>query len=87
MSIILKLINISFKASKGRYGSPKITRDIKAQGLIVSRPRVARLMKRANLKWIIQKKYVVTTTDSKHYYVVAETHLNRDFNLAKPGQA
>ncbi len=84
---ILELISISFKASKGRYGSPKITQDLKAQGVSVSRPRVARLMKRANLKSVIQKKYVVTTTDSKHNYPVAENHLNRDFNPVKPGQA
>ena len=84
---ILKLINISFTSSKGRYGSPKITHDLAAQGVSVSRPRVARLMKKANLKRVIQKKYAVTTTDSKHDYPVAENHLNRPFNPVKPGQA
>lgn len=84
---ILKLINTSFTSSKGRYGSPKITQDLVAQGVNVSRPRVARLMKKANLKSVIQKKYVVTTTDSKHDYPVAENHLNRQFNPVKPGQA
>lgn len=84
---ILKLINSSLTASKGRYGSPKITQDLRAQGVNVSRPRVARLMQQANLKSIIQKKYVVTTTDSKHTYPVAENHLNRQFNPTKPGQA
>lgn len=84
---ILELINTSFTGSKGRYGSPKITHDLVAQGVIVSRPRVARLMKKANLKSVIQKKYVVTTTDSKHDYPVAENHLNRQFNAVTPGQA
>ena len=84
---ILELISDSLTASKGRYGSPKITQDLRAQGVNVSRPRVARLMKQANLKSIIQKKYVVTTTDSKHTYPVAENHLNRQFNPTKPGQA
>ena len=84
---ILKLINTSFTSSKGRYGSPKITRDLAAQGVNVSRPRVARLIKKANLKSIIQKKYVVTTTDSKPDYPVAENHLNRQFNPVKPAQA
>ncbi|QDK80148.1 IS3 family transposase [Spirosoma sp. KCTC 42546] len=64
-----------------------MTRDLKAQGVNVSRPRVARLMKQANLKSVIQKKYVITTTDSKHTYPVAENHLNRQFNPVKPGQA
>lgn len=84
---ILELISDSLTVSKGRYGSPKITQDLRAQGVNVSRPRVARLMKQANLKSIIQKKYVVTTTDSKHAYPVAENHLNRQFNPVKPGQA
>ena len=84
---ITQLISSLFTASKGRYGSPKITADLKAQGVKVSRPRVARLMKQANLKSVIQKKYVVTTTDSKHTYPVAENHLNRQFNPQEPGQA
>lgn len=84
---ITRLISNLFTASKGRYGSPKITQDLNAQGLRVSRPRVARLMKQANLKSVIQKKYVVTTTDSKHNYPVAENHLKRQFNPIKPGQA
>ena len=84
---ILELISGSLTASKGRYGSPKITQDLCAQGVKVSRPRVARLMKQAGLRSIIQKKYVVTTTDSNHTYPVAENHLNRQFNPAKPAQA
>ena len=83
---ITALISSSFTASKKRYGSPRITQDLKALGIIISRPRVARLMKKANLKSIIHKKYVVTTTDSKHAYPVAENHLNRQFNPVKPGQ-
>jgi putative transposase len=83
---ITQVISSLFTASKGRYGSPKITQDLKAQGIKISRPRVARLMKQANLKSVIQKKYVVTTTDSKHTYPVAENRLNRQFNPVKPGQ-
>lgn len=84
---ILIMITDSFTVSEKRYGSPKITQDLRAQGVNVSRPRVARLMKKANLKSVIQKKYVVTTTDSKHSYPVAENHLNRQFNPKKQGQA
>lgn len=75
-----------FTANKDRYGNPKITRDLKAQGVNVSRPRAAKLMKQANLKSVIQRKYVVITTDSKHTYPVAENYLNRQFNLVKPGK-
>ena len=63
--MLIVLISDSFTASKKRYGSPKITRELGAKGIKVSRPRVARLMRKANLRSVIQKKYVVTTTDSQ----------------------
>ncbi|WP_354004281.1 IS3 family transposase [Spirosoma liriopis] len=45
---ITQLTSSLFTASKGRYRSPKTTQDIHAQGVKISRPRVARLMKQAN---------------------------------------
>ena len=84
---IIDLINTSFSKSEGRYGSPRITKDLTAQGLKVSRPRVARLMRKANIKSLIQKKYVVNTTDSKHSYPVADNHLHRNFSPALPAKA
>jgi putative transposase len=84
---ILQGIKDSFTASKGRYGSPRITSDLTAQGLKVSRPRVARLMKKAKIQSIIQKKYRVCTTDSNHSYPIAENYLNRAFSPVGPAQA
>ena len=46
-----------FKKSKGRYGSPKITKILKKQGIQVSQKRVARRMKELGIKSIIVKKY------------------------------
>jgi putative transposase len=34
---------------------------------------------------LFKKKYVVSTTDSKHTYPVAENHLNRNFSPSLPG--
>lgn len=85
--VILQGIKNSFTASKGRYGSPRITSDLTALGIKVSRARVARLMKKAQIKSIIQKKYRVCTTDSNHSYPLADNHLNRDFSPTKPGKA
>ena len=56
--------------SRGRYGSPKITEELRRQGYAVSRPRVARLMQKANLRAKVSKKYRVTT-NSKHDFEVA----------------
>jgi transposase InsO family protein len=75
-----------YNSSKKRYGSPRITSELRELGIRVSRPRVARLMKKANIKSIIRKKYRVQTTDSKHEYSVAQNHLNRDFSAQTTGQ-
>ena len=74
------------KDSKYRYGSPRITAELKFMGVIVSRPRVARLMRKANIKSIIRKKYRVQTTDSNHGYQPEPNILNRDFYAEHIGQ-
>ena len=74
-----------YELSKRTYGSPRVTIKLQEEGLHVSRRRVARLMKRQNLKSIIRKKWVITT-DSRHNYPVVENKLNRDFNVTRPGQ-
>jgi len=51
------------------------------KGYMVSRPRVARIMRRANLRSIVKKKFKVTT-DSSHKFSVPENLLDRNF---KPG--
>jgi putative transposase len=74
-----------YERSKKTYGSPRITITLRNQGIIVSRQRVARLMKKMNLKSITRKKFVVTT-DSKHNYPVVENKLNRDFHVNGTGE-
>lgn len=71
--------------SKGTYGSPRITEELRAEGIEISRPRVARLMKKASIRSQIKKKFVVTT-DSKHTHPVAENLLDRNFEAELPGQ-
>jgi DNA-binding transcriptional regulator LsrR (DeoR family) len=46
----------------------------------VSRPRVARLMKKARTRSIVKRKFSVTT-DSEHKYPVIENKLNREFKV------
>jgi putative transposase len=74
-----------YESSKKTYGSPRVTIALLEEGLHVSRPRVARLMKKQNLQSIIRKKWVVTT-DSRHNYPVVENKLNRDFKVTRRGQ-
>jgi putative transposase len=71
--------------SRGRYGSPRITRELNAVGIRVSRPRVARLMQRNGIRSITKRRYRVTT-DSKHLYPVNANLLLRDFGTTDIGQ-
>jgi transposase InsO family protein len=83
---LLRQIKQVYQKSNGRYGSPRITVELKEQGVVTSRPRVARLMKKTGIKSIIRQKYRVQTTDSNHGYPVAENHLNRDFSAERLAQ-
>ena len=58
----LKLIREIHKKSKGRYGSPKITQELRKKGILISRPRVARIMKAADIRSIVHKRFRVQTT-------------------------
>jgi transposase InsO family protein len=78
-------IRTIYEKSKKTYGSPRITVELHNQGIMVSRQRVARLMRKMKLRSIIRKKFVVTT-DSKHNYPVVENKLNRDFQVAGIGE-
>ncbi len=71
----------AFVNSKKIYGSPRITRELHKKDIKVSRPRVARMMKRAKLRSIVKKKFK-GTTDSTHKFPVPGNILDRDF---KPG--
>jgi putative transposase len=79
-------ISLIFEQSKGRYGSPKITHELRSQGIAASRPRVARIMQAQGIRSIISKKYRCTTTDSNHLLPVSQNHLDRDFRANRPGE-
>lgn len=83
--ILVNQITKIYEDSKGRYGSPRITVELRNHSVFVSRPRVARLMRELNLKSIIRKKWI-QTTDSEHRYPIAENILNRDFYAANPAE-
>lgn len=78
-------IKIIFDQHKQRYGSPRITRVLKAQNEDCSDTRVARRMKAMNLKAIAKKKFKVTT-DSNHQNPVFDNILNRDFGTTSINQ-
>jgi putative transposase len=69
--------------SKGRYGSPRVYRELQAIGVRCSRHRVARLMRAAGRRGR-GKRRSKSTTDSGHAFPVAENLLMRQFEVAEP---
>jgi transposase InsO family protein len=83
--IIMEQICKIHKQSKGTYGSPRVTEELKANYVQVSRPRVARLMRKANIRSITKRKFK-TTTNSKHGFPIAPNLLNREFKVNRQGK-
>lgn len=83
---LLLQIKRVYDKSRCRYGSPRITKELNHAGIPVSRPRVARVMKRANLRSIVRQKYRIRTTDSKHGYRVTDNHLRQDISTERLAQ-
>ena len=69
--------------SKGRCGSPRVYRELRATGVRCSRHRVARLMRAAGRRGR-GKRRSKSTTDSGHALPVAENLLMRQFEVAEP---
>jgi putative transposase len=72
--------------SRGRYGSPRVHRELVAKGLTVSKHRVARLMRENGLRGKRRRKFR-HTTDSDHALPVAPNTLARDFTADAPNEA
>lgn len=82
---ILDQIQSIHASSKKTYGSPRISRELHKRGWMVSRPRVARLMRQAGIRSILKKKYVITT-DSTTTARRFDNLLNRDFAPGETGR-
>jgi putative transposase len=83
----LKLrIAATYARNDGRYGSPRIQRELRAEGFAVGRKRVARLMLALGLK-SRRKRRFRATTDSNHALPVADNLLDRQFKVDAPNVA
>lgn len=68
------------------YGAPKVHKDLLAEGEACSKPRVARLMRKAGIQSKLRRKFVVTT-DSKSTTQPAPDLLQRKFSTSRPNRA
>lgn len=71
---------------KGRYGSPRIHRELRGRGRRVGRKRVARLMRQQGLRGYTPRRFR-KTTDSNHQHRIAPNLLARDFRVDAPNTA
>jgi putative transposase len=82
---ILNLIRSLYKQSKGRYGSPRITRKMRKMGVRISRQRVARLMRKHGIRAKTKRKFKVTT-NSKHRFPISPNLLKQNFYSDSPNK-
>jgi putative transposase len=68
--------------SRGRYGSPRVYRALKEQGVRCGKHRVERLMRRDGLQARRRRSFRVTTR-SVAGHPVAPNHLDRQFSVAR----
>lgn len=73
-------IKSSHRKSRKIYGSPKIHADLVAKGEVCGVKRVARLMKVADIKSKLARKFVITT-DSKNTMQPAPDLIQRQFTV------
>lgn len=69
------------KKAKWRYGSPRVTRQLRKRGIKVGENRVARIMRAEGLNRRRRKKFRVTTR-SAHKHAPAQNLLDRQFSVA-----
>ena len=83
--VMLAHVRCAYSLSNETYGSPRITRELKDQGFVVGRRRVARLM-RENGMHARPKRRFKKTTDSHHAFPVAPNIIVQDFTTTAPNQ-
>jgi putative transposase len=71
---------------RGRYGSPRMTAELRARGHACSENTVAGVMREYGIRAKAPRRRV-RTTDSNHGLPVAENRLAREFNVTEPNRA
>jgi putative transposase len=73
--------------SGGVYGSPRVHRQLQADGRRCNVKTVARLMRENALFSRVKRRFRVRTTDSRHDHRVAPNRLDRQFTQTRPNRA
>ena len=80
---LLERIQTIHQETDETYGSPRITVSLRDEGFKVSRPRIARMMRKHGILAKTHRKFKVTT-DSDHDFPISPDLLNRNFSVDQP---
>ena len=82
-----QLIKDIFYKYREVYGTRRIKKVLVQQyGVIVSKRRIAKIMKALGLVVKMKRKYRVSTTNSNHHYKISPNRLQRDFKTNVPNE-
>lgn len=70
--------------SRQTYGSPRVFADLKAKAIKVCQNTVAKYMRQEGLQASRPRRFVPTTTDTRHDQPVADNLLDREFTRSEP---
>jgi putative transposase len=79
-----ELILEAHQASGRTYGSPRVHRELIAQGVPCAENTVAKLMRQQGIRSKAQKRFTPKTTDSRHANPIAPNTLDRNFQVDRP---
>ena len=80
---LLARIKEIYRESRESYGSPRITDTLCQEGYRVSRPRIARIMRKNAIRAVGSRKFKVTT-DKDHKYPISPNLLKQNFTAEAP---
>ena len=80
LELLERIRQVHRLSRKGVYGSPRVHRALRKEGVTCSRRRVEVLMRREGIRSICHRRFKVRTTDAKHDHPVAPNLLDRRFD-------
>jgi putative transposase len=82
---LVERIKVIHEKTDKNYGSPRMTATLRDEKFKVSRPRVARLMRKNGIRAKTRRKFKVTT-NSNHKYPISPNLLKQDFAVNQFGK-